>query len=42
MTITARCLACQWTVAGTWATVDRGAERHTRVTKHATVTLATP
>jgi hypothetical protein len=42
LTATANCLRCPWSAGpGNQATVDKQAERHTRV-GHPTATLATP
>jgi hypothetical protein len=43
MTVTAHCIGrCDWSASGDWASVDKGAEKHTRTTAHPTVTLAAP
>ena len=43
MVATARCLRCDWTTGpATMADADRAAEKHTKSTRHATVTMAEP
>ncbi len=45
LTAAAHCIRreCGWTAGpGTMADVDRGAEKHTKATRHPTATVATP
>ena len=42
VTITAHCLRCQWTTTGSWADVDKQADKHTKQTKHPTAVVAMP
>lgn len=41
MTATAHCQRCDWTAVGTWIDTDKAAEKHTKTTRHPTVTVAT-